>query len=243
MHSLEAMLAVGDVTGDGVWHQTGDPAGRPRARAGTGVRRPAAGALRPGLVGRPRATTATGPTTRSSPTARPSGTAWSGPGCCSSSRPRLGEAAPAGLLDDARACSSTVRSPTAGTSTARRASSTRPTGTADPSCASGCTGCWPRASRPPPRCTARTGEDRPTHERYAAWWAYARDAPDRPRAGVVAPRARRRTTGRQASVWPGKPDLYHAVQATLLPRLPLAPSLARGGGDVGRAPGTGMMGA
>lgn len=30
----------------------------------------------------------------------------------------------------------------------------------------------------------------------------------------------------QASVWPGKPDLYHAVQATLLPRLPLAPSLA-----------------
>ena len=29
-----------------------------------------------------------------------------------------------------------------------------------------------------------------------------------------------------ASVWPGKPDLYHAVQATLLPRLPLAPSLA-----------------
>ena len=30
----------------------------------------------------------------------------------------------------------------------------------------------------------------------------------------------------QASVWPGKPDLYHAVQATLIPRLPLAPILA-----------------
>ena len=29
-----------------------------------------------------------------------------------------------------------------------------------------------------------------------------------------------------ATVWPGKPDLYHAVQATLIPRLPLAPSLA-----------------
>ncbi|MGW6376114.1 AGE family epimerase/isomerase [Rhodococcus sp. NPDC055112] len=29
-----------------------------------------------------------------------------------------------------------------------------------------------------------------------------------------------------ASVWTGKPDLYHAVQATLIPRLPLAPSLA-----------------
>jgi sulfoquinovose isomerase len=29
-------------------------------------------------------------------------------------------------------------------------------------------------------------------------------------------------------VWSGKPDTYHAVQATLLPRLPLAPSLASG---------------
>jgi sulfoquinovose isomerase len=28
------------------------------------------------------------------------------------------------------------------------------------------------------------------------------------------------------TVWPGKPDLYHAVQATLIPRLPLAPSIA-----------------
>jgi len=27
-------------------------------------------------------------------------------------------------------------------------------------------------------------------------------------------------------IWPGKPDLYHAYQAVLLPRLPLAPSLA-----------------
>ena len=28
------------------------------------------------------------------------------------------------------------------------------------------------------------------------------------------------------TIWPGKPDLYHAYQATLLPRLPLAISLA-----------------
>lgn len=28
------------------------------------------------------------------------------------------------------------------------------------------------------------------------------------------------------TVWPGKPDLYHAVQATLVPRLPLAPGMA-----------------
>jgi sulfoquinovose isomerase len=31
-----------------------------------------------------------------------------------------------------------------------------------------------------------------------------------------------------ATVWPGKPDLYHAVQATLVPRLPLSRSIAGG---------------
>ena len=29
-----------------------------------------------------------------------------------------------------------------------------------------------------------------------------------------------------AEVWPGKPDAYHAYQAALLPRLPVAPSFA-----------------
>ncbi len=71
---------------------------------------------------------------------------------------------------------------------------------------------------------------------YGRWWAYAAqylvdleqgswhhelDAANRP----------------QASVWPGKPDLYHAVQATLLPRLPLAPSLASGLAAAVRVPG------
>jgi len=28
------------------------------------------------------------------------------------------------------------------------------------------------------------------------------------------------------TVWPGKSDLYHAVQATLIPQLPLAPTMA-----------------
>ncbi len=70
----------------------------------------------------------------------------------------------------------------------------------------------------------RTGDER--YERdYAAWWAYAReylideqqgswwhelDASNRP----------------SHVVWEGKPDLYHAMQATLFPRLPLAPALA-----------------
>jgi sulfoquinovose isomerase len=71
----------------------------------------------------------------------------------------------------------------------------------------------------------RTGEEDDAR-RYAEWWAYARDhLIDRERGSWhheldAANRP-------QASVWPGKPDLYHAVQATLLPRLPLAPSLAR----------------
>lgn len=60
----------------------------------------------------------------------------------------------------------------------------------------------------------------------ATWWAYAQryvidhehgswrhqlDADNRP----------------VSTVWPGKPDLYHAFQAMLIPDLPLAPTLAR----------------
>jgi sulfoquinovose isomerase len=70
----------------------------------------------------------------------------------------------------------------------------------------------------------RTGEDR-YPELASSWWAYAeRYLIDReygswhhqlnPQNEVIG------------TVWPGKPDLYHAVQATLIPRLPLAPSLA-----------------
>ncbi|AQA02867.1 N-acyl-D-glucosamine 2-epimerase [Mycobacterium sp. MS1601] len=61
---------------------------------------------------------------------------------------------------------------------------------------------------------------------YTTWWDYARrhlidvergswlhelDSANRP----------------AATVWPGKPDLYHAFQTTLIPQLPLAPTLAR----------------
>jgi sulfoquinovose isomerase len=70
----------------------------------------------------------------------------------------------------------------------------------------------------------RTGDDRYA-DLAATWWAYAErylfdrtygswhhqlDASNK----VIE------------TVWPGKPDLYHAVQATLIPRLPLAPSMA-----------------
>lgn len=70
----------------------------------------------------------------------------------------------------------------------------------------------------------RTGEQRYL-DLYAAWWAYVdahvRDL-DRGSWHHELDPANRPA----ATVWPGKPDLYHAVQATLLPRLPLAPGLA-----------------
>ena len=70
----------------------------------------------------------------------------------------------------------------------------------------------------------RTGEQ-VYADRYAQWWAYAdehlRDVGRGSWHHELDPANRP-----QSSVWPGKPDLYHAVQATLLPRLPLSPSLA-----------------
>ena len=71
----------------------------------------------------------------------------------------------------------------------------------------------------------RTGEQ-VFEQRYAEWWDYVvdhlRDVEQGSWHHELDPSNRPR-----ASVWPGKPDLYHAVQATLLPRLPLAPGLAR----------------
>ena len=57
------------------------------------------------------------------------------------------------------------------------------------------------------------------------WWDYIATYLIDPEAGSWHHQldANNRPIG---TVWPGKPDLYHAVQATLIPRLPLAPSLA-----------------
>jgi len=61
---------------------------------------------------------------------------------------------------------------------------------------------------------------------YAEWWAYVVEHLRDTRLGSWHHELDA-TNRPQATVWPGKPDLYHAVQATLLPRLPLAPGLAR----------------
>ena len=60
---------------------------------------------------------------------------------------------------------------------------------------------------------------------YSRWWALA-DARFIDREGTgwrpeLAPDG-----GVASGTWTGRPDWYHAIQATLIPRLPLAPSLA-----------------
>ncbi|MFE6871194.1 AGE family epimerase/isomerase [Kitasatospora sp. NPDC057692] len=60
---------------------------------------------------------------------------------------------------------------------------------------------------------------------YRTWWQYAEEAfLDRVRGSwhhELNPQ-----NSPAATVWPGKPDVYHAVQATLIPRLPAAPAMA-----------------
>lgn len=59
---------------------------------------------------------------------------------------------------------------------------------------------------------------------YRRWWDYAAEhfiADDGSWQHELDPENRP-----ASSVWPGRPDLYHSIHATLLPRLPLAPSAA-----------------
>ncbi|MGQ7294935.1 AGE family epimerase/isomerase [Quadrisphaera sp. KR29] len=69
-----------------------------------------------------------------------------------------------------------------------------------------------------------TGEQRYA-DLYALWWDHVADVVLDHEDGSWHHQLdeRNRPTG---TVWPGKPDLYHAVGATLVPRLPLAPSAA-----------------
>jgi mannose/cellobiose epimerase-like protein (N-acyl-D-glucosamine 2-epimerase family) len=70
----------------------------------------------------------------------------------------------------------------------------------------------------------RTGERR-FADLAGTWWAYAETYLFDRELGSWHHQldAGNRVIG---TVWPGKPDLYHAVQATVIPRLPLAPSMA-----------------
>ncbi|PKQ18607.1 MAG: N-acyl-D-glucosamine 2-epimerase [Actinobacteria bacterium HGW-Actinobacteria-8] len=70
----------------------------------------------------------------------------------------------------------------------------------------------------------REGDDA-TAADYEVWWNYARDHHlDLAGGSWWHELAPDHTVGH--SVWEGKPDIYHALQATLFPRLPITPSLA-----------------
>lgn len=71
---------------------------------------------------------------------------------------------------------------------------------------------------------AVTGQDRYRADQERFWAFVEAHHLDRARGSWTHQLDRH---NRQAStVWPGKPDLYHAVQATLVPRLPLVPGMA-----------------
>ncbi len=63
------------------------------------------------------------------------------------------------------------------------------------------------------------------NEYYEQWWTFAIEHFVDMRNGSWIHQLDARNHP-SASVWAGKPDVYHAFQACLLPRLPLAPSLA-----------------
>lgn len=71
----------------------------------------------------------------------------------------------------------------------------------------------------------RTGEMRYEHW-YRSWWDYISDNLIDTKDGSWFHQLNDANSP-IATVWPGKPDLYHAFQATLVPRLRLTPMIAR----------------
>lgn len=70
----------------------------------------------------------------------------------------------------------------------------------------------------------RTGEERHT-DAYRRWWDHIRAVFIDPANGSWHHELDR-SLRPSATVWEGKPDIYHALQATLIPRLPVSASIA-----------------
>ena len=70
----------------------------------------------------------------------------------------------------------------------------------------------------------RTGEQRFADD-YDRWWAFAREYLIDTEGGSWWHELDRHNAP-SSLVWEGKADLYHAVQATFIPRVPIAPALA-----------------
>ena len=69
-----------------------------------------------------------------------------------------------------------------------------------------------------------TGEDSYA-EHYARWWDYARTHLIDLERGSWRHELDEHNAP-ASTVWEGKPDVYHAFQAVLVPRLPLSPTFA-----------------
>ena len=67
--------------------------------------------------------------------------------------------------------------------------------------------------------------DRVWAERYEQWWEYIAEHLLDAEGGSWFHELDASNTP-QGVTWPGKPDIYHAFQATLIPRLPVTPTLA-----------------
>ena len=222
MHTVEAYLAVGDVTGDPAWHR----------RAGLIAARVAGWAERNGWRVPEHFDATWAPLLehhRDEPAHpfRPYG-ATVGHGLewarlLVAVDATVGAEAPARLVVAAEALAD--RAVADGwAADGADGSSTPPTGRGVRWFTAGCTGCWPRPSTPP-RCCAGPPARRATPSRCERWWAYAeRHLIDHERGSWHHELDEGNRPS--AEVWSGKPDVYHAYQAALLPIVPVAPSFA-----------------
>ena len=214
MHMVEAFLAAADASGDPVWAERALRIADRLIGAARAADWRVPEHFDAALDAASRTTTRTSPAIRSAPTASRPATGSSGRGCCCTCAPRSTRR-PTGSSPP-RAGWPTARGPTAGTRSAA-ASSTPPTTTAGRSSPTASTG-WSARRSPPPPCSATrsAGAGRATFaeqhliDRERGGWRHELDPENRP----------------AARTWQGRPDVYHALQATLIPGLPVRASVA-----------------
>lgn len=223
MHMVEALLAAADVTGAAIW----------RRRAARVTERVVHGWARQNRwrppehydeTWRPVLDYNTGERAHPfRPYGVTIGTCWNGRASPCTWALRSETRHPPGLCPTRHLCSTGLWT-TDGPQTAPRGSSTPWTSTARRSSAAACTGSSRKGSPPARRCTAsrvrlasatrttRGGKytRRSVVDAEHGSWHHELDPSNHP----------------ASTVWQGKPDVYHAVQATLVPMLPLAPSFA-----------------
>ena len=213
---IEAFLAAGDATGDARWFER---ALRIAERL-SATSRPADWRVVEHFDAEWRRcpiTTRSARATRSGRSASRRATASSGRGSCSRCAP-ASTRRPTGSPTPPGRCS-VARSRRAGSATGGFVYTTDSTD--GPSSPIGCTG-RDRSIGAAAALHELTGDEE--YERwYRSCWDFAGDLIDREHGSWHAELDESLS---RAADWSGKPDVYHAFQATLIPRLPVRPSLA-----------------